>query len=108
MAGVKAYTNDPTRKPEFTKYPASWLNADAWENTTASPELRAIAEERMARERAATEAYFWYLQACIAKFSVFQPRASIRFYLVPVVRVKRNHSHRETRILFFFCLSCEL
>ncbi len=67
MAGVKAYTNDPTRKPEFTKYPASWLNADAWENTTASPELRAIAEERRARERAATEAYLAEMEQLAAQ-----------------------------------------
>lgn len=32
MAGAKAYRDDANRKPEFTKNPATWLNADAWEN----------------------------------------------------------------------------
>jgi hypothetical protein len=33
LAGAQAYKDDPTRKPDFTKYPASWLNADSWENS---------------------------------------------------------------------------
>lgn len=38
MAGAGAYRDDPNRKPEFTKNPATWLNADAWENEAlASP-----------------------------------------------------------------------
>jgi hypothetical protein len=57
MAGVEAYKNDPTRKPEFTKYPASWLNADSWENVSSSPETRAENEARRERERARTAAY---------------------------------------------------
>lgn len=32
LAGVIRYRNDPNRLDEYTKYPASWLNADAWEN----------------------------------------------------------------------------
>jgi Mg-chelatase subunit ChlI len=32
MAGVAQYRDDPARKPEFTKNPATWLNADAWGN----------------------------------------------------------------------------
>jgi hypothetical protein len=32
LAGVIRYKHDPNRDPEFTKYPATWLNADAWEN----------------------------------------------------------------------------
>lgn len=32
LAGTIRYANDPNRLDEFTKYPASWLNADAWEN----------------------------------------------------------------------------
>lgn len=32
LAGAIQYKNDPNRIDEFTKYPASWLNADAWEN----------------------------------------------------------------------------
>ncbi|WP_449278023.1 helix-turn-helix domain-containing protein [Leucobacter sp. GX24907] len=29
---ASAYRDDPNRDPGFTKYPASWLNAEAWEN----------------------------------------------------------------------------
>lgn len=32
LAGAIRYKNDPTRNPDFTKYPATWLNADSWEN----------------------------------------------------------------------------
>lgn len=32
LAGVIMYSNDPNRLEEFTKFPATWLNADAWEN----------------------------------------------------------------------------
>ena len=38
LAGVIAYRNDPKRNPDFTKYPASWLNADSWENAAQTPE----------------------------------------------------------------------
>lgn len=57
LAGAIAYRNDPTRKPEFTKYPATWLNADAWENAAVLPEVKAANEERMRREREATKRY---------------------------------------------------
>lgn len=39
LAGVLAYRNDPKRDPDFTKYPATWLNNDAWENAAAVPEV---------------------------------------------------------------------
>jgi hypothetical protein len=32
IAGAIKYRNDPNRLDEYTKYPATWLNADAWEN----------------------------------------------------------------------------
>lgn len=32
IEGAQRYADDPNRKPEFTKYPATWLNADAWAN----------------------------------------------------------------------------
>lgn len=32
LAGVIQYADDPNRNPDFTKYPATWLNADSWEN----------------------------------------------------------------------------
>lgn len=38
LAGVLAYRSDPKREPDFTKYPATWLNNDAWENAAAVPE----------------------------------------------------------------------
>ena len=36
LAGVIAYRNDPARNPEFTKYPATWLKAESWENAAGS------------------------------------------------------------------------
>lgn len=60
LAGVIAYRSDPTRNPEFTKYPASWLNADAWENASSpSPDSEAAERSRIRREkeREATEAF---------------------------------------------------
>lgn len=38
LAGVIAYRNDPKRNPDFTKYPATWLNSDSWENAAVTPE----------------------------------------------------------------------
>ena len=49
IAGVIRYTNDPNRNPEFTKYPASWLNADAWENPLLPYDPR-LAKETEAQE----------------------------------------------------------
>ena len=52
MAGVIAYRNDPTRNPDFTKYPATWLNADSWENAaTPSPDSEAAERNRARRDR---------------------------------------------------------
>lgn len=41
LAGVIAYRNDPKRNPDFTKYPATWLNNDSWENAATTPETGA-------------------------------------------------------------------
>ena len=41
LAGVIRYRNDPNRLDEFTKYPASWLNADSWENGPLPEDPRA-------------------------------------------------------------------
>ena len=30
LAGVKKYREEPTRSPEFTAHPATWLNAERW------------------------------------------------------------------------------
>lgn len=32
ISAAEAYRDDPNRDPGYTKYPASWLNAEAWEN----------------------------------------------------------------------------
>ena len=69
MAGAIAYRNDPTRKPDYTKYPASWLNADSWENAATLPEVRAAAEARREKEKAASDAYIREMEE-IAKRSV--------------------------------------
>lgn len=37
IAGAVAYAEDPTRKPEFTKHPATWLNADCWTDEHHAP-----------------------------------------------------------------------
>jgi hypothetical protein len=52
MAGVVAYRNDPARNPDFTKYPATWLNADSWENAAnPGPESEAADRARLRREK---------------------------------------------------------
>ena len=52
LAGVIAYKNDPERKPEYTKFPATWLNADAWENEIApAPGSEAAERARIRREK---------------------------------------------------------
>lgn len=52
VAGAIAYANDPTRKPEYTKFPATWLNADAWENEISpAPGSEAAEKSRIRRER---------------------------------------------------------
>jgi hypothetical protein len=50
LAGVLAYRNDPKRNPDFTKYPASWLSADSWENAAGSNEVIQATNERRERE----------------------------------------------------------
>jgi hypothetical protein len=30
LDGAERYRDDPTRKPEFTKWPQGWLNEDRW------------------------------------------------------------------------------
>lgn len=49
LAGVIAYRNDPKRNPDFTKYPATWLNNDSWENAAALPDT--VISERREKER---------------------------------------------------------
>jgi hypothetical protein len=53
LTGAIGYANDPNRKPEFTKYPASWLNAQSWLNqVTVSDELPKRTERERERTRA--------------------------------------------------------
>jgi hypothetical protein len=70
LAGVIAYRNDPARNPDFTKYPATWLNSDAWENA-ASPSAEAIQSrnERRERELAATNNFLSEMKEQEAKAS---------------------------------------
>ena len=52
LAGAIKYKNDPNRLDEFTKYPATWLNADAWENGPLPEDKRATKRrEEMEQER---------------------------------------------------------
>jgi hypothetical protein len=55
LAGVIAYRNDPKRNPDFTKYPASWLNADSWENAAAQADTPHL--ERRDKEKERSDAY---------------------------------------------------
>ena len=43
--GVIQYADDPNRNPDFTKYPATWLNADSWENPPLPFDKRAQKKE---------------------------------------------------------------
>jgi hypothetical protein len=58
LAGVIRYKNDPDRKPDFTKYPATWLNADSWENDyKPAEEIRVLIEARKQKEIEATKRF---------------------------------------------------
>jgi hypothetical protein len=57
LAGVIAYRNDPKRDPDFTKYPATWLNSDAWENAATLPEVKADIERRREKALADSQAF---------------------------------------------------
>jgi len=46
---ARAYANQPDRKDEFTKYPASWLNAESWLDDYG-PDYEAIREDKRRRE----------------------------------------------------------
>ena len=40
IEGARRYTEDPTRVPQYTKHPATWLNAGAWDNEPAEVDDR--------------------------------------------------------------------
>lgn len=44
IAGAARYAHDPTRKPEFTAHPATWLNADRWLDEPVKSGVEAIIE----------------------------------------------------------------
>ena len=67
LAGVIAYRNDPKRNPDFTKYPASWLNADSWENAAAPQDTSHL--ERRNKEKERSDAYLREMEE-IAKQAV--------------------------------------
>ena len=67
LAGVIAYRNDPKRNPDFTKYPASWLNADSWENAAAPQDTSYL--ERRDKEKERSDAYLREMEE-IAKQAV--------------------------------------
>lgn len=69
LAGVIAYRNDPKRNPDFTKYPASWLNADAWENASNAPEKPVWREKALEHTKE-----FLAAQEAISAQSVPPPR----------------------------------
>ena len=48
IAAAMSYRDDPNRKPEFTKNPSTWLNAEAWENE-ALPSTEPVATKPAAR-----------------------------------------------------------
>lgn len=68
MAGVIRYKDDPSRNPDFTKYPATWLNADSWENDYASPDDSVKrSQERRDRELARSAELLAELKQASAK-----------------------------------------
>ena len=67
LAGVIAYRNDPKRNPDFTKYPASWLNADSWENAASPQDTSHL--ERRDKEKERSDAYLREMEE-IAKQAV--------------------------------------
>ena len=48
LAAAEQFRNDPNREPAYTKYPATWLNADGWENGPLPPSRRLTNSERAA------------------------------------------------------------
>lgn len=55
IAGAARYAGDPNRDPQFTKLPATWLNAEAWGNeplpARTSNNGRESSLDRLARQR---------------------------------------------------------
>lgn len=50
LAGAIMYRDDPNRLADFTKYPATWLNADAWENGPLPYDKRAQQSQDQAEQ----------------------------------------------------------
>lgn len=49
IAGADAYTNDPARDPDYTKYPQTWLNGDCWEDEPDTERRRSANTNTAAR-----------------------------------------------------------
>jgi hypothetical protein len=65
LAGVIAYRSDPTRNSQFTKYPATWLNSDSWDNASqpsADSEALRRSQERRERDKRASNEYLVQLK----------------------------------------------
>jgi hypothetical protein len=45
IKAAAAYRDDPARKPQFTKYPASWLNAESYLNGHGLAETSPVVRE---------------------------------------------------------------
>lgn len=57
LAGVIQYANDPNRIDEYTKYPATWLNADSWENGPLPYDKRAHKQNEEEENKRRLEEY---------------------------------------------------
>ena len=57
LAGVIQYANDPNRNADFTKYPATWLNADSWENGPLPYDKRAHKQNEEEENKRRLEEY---------------------------------------------------
>jgi len=59
LAGVIRYKDDPNRNADFTKYPATWLNADSWDDdyTPGADSARQAAQVRREKEIRASRDY---------------------------------------------------
>ncbi|GAB3754813.1 hypothetical protein GCM10027591_03740 [Zhihengliuella somnathii] len=56
VQGAQRYANDPNREPAYTKHPATWLNAQCWEDDPI-PRKLSTAEEKMRRAYEAMAGY---------------------------------------------------
>lgn len=53
LAGAERYRDDPNREGAFTQYPATWLNAEGWEDDPLPPRVTAGVRKLTNAERGA-------------------------------------------------------